>query len=181
MHHLARRTAAVTTTLAAAALLFTGCSNSNNDSSSSTTSSSAMETSATSATSAETTTAAAGAGETKIQTPNGEFTVSGHVLAKYQEMGGASSPLGAPTANAVSGPDGGSCQEFTGGVVCWSEKTQAHVAWGEIRKKWESEGGVNGKFGYPTSDEKDVSGGKESDFTGGTISWVNQQISVTMK
>ncbi|WP_216901789.1 LGFP repeat-containing protein [Nocardia alni] len=175
MHHLARRTAAVTMTLAAAALLFTGCSNSNSDSSSSTTSSSATQSSA------ETTTQSAGAGETKIQTPSGEFTVSGHLLAKYQEMGGVSSPLGPPTANAVSGPDGGSCQEFTGGVICWSEKTQAHVAWGEIRKKWESEGGVNGKFGYPTSDEKDVPGGKESDFTGGTISWVNQQISVTMK
>ncbi|WP_245401044.1 LGFP repeat-containing protein [Nocardia albiluteola] len=176
MHHLARRTAATTMTLAAATLFFTACSSNNDGSSSS--SSSSMTTAAAAAAQSS---AAAGPTETKIQTPNGEFTITGHLMAKYNEMGGASSPLGAPTGNSVSGPNGGSCQEFTGGAICWSEPTGPHVVWGEIRKAWDSDGGVNGKLGYPTTDEKDVVGGKESDFSGGTISWVNEKTTVTPK
>jgi uncharacterized protein with LGFP repeats len=107
--------------------------------------------------------------------------VSGQVLAKYNEMGGASSPLGMPTGNSVAGPNGGSCQEFTGGAVCWSEQTGPHVVWGEIRKAWEGDGGVNGKLGYPLSDEKDSATGKESDFAGGTITWVNNQTTIHPK
>lgn len=189
MRHFARRTAATTMTLAAAALLFTACSSNNNSSSGSSSSTTAAAESSgttaaesTSATAAESPSAAAGpTGTTTIQTPNGEFTLSGHILAKYNEMGGASSPLGAPTGNSVSGPNGGSCQEFTGGAVCWSEPTGPHVVWGEIRKAWEGDGGVNGKLGYPASDEKDTVGGKESDFTGGTITWVNNQTTITPK
>ncbi len=173
MHHLARRTAATIMTLAAASLLFTACSNNDNSSSSGSSSSTT--------TAAESTSAAAGPTETKVQTPNGELTISGHLLEKYNAMGGASSPLGAPTANSVSGPNGGSCQEFTGGAICWSEPTGPHVVWGEIRKAWDGDGGVNGKLGYPASDEKDTVGGKECDFTGGTITWVNNQTTITPK
>lgn len=178
MHHFARRSAVTTMALAAAALLFTGCSSSNDNSSSSTTTAAAT---ATNETSANQTGANGAATETKIQTPNGEFTVSGQLLAKYNQMGGPAGTLGAPTGNSVNGPNGGSCQEFVGGAICWSQQTEAHVVWGEIRKAWDSHGGINGKLGYPTSDEKDIANGKQSDFTGGTITWVNNQTSVAMK
>ncbi|WP_232110860.1 LGFP repeat-containing protein [Nocardia wallacei] len=172
-------------TIAAAALLFTGCGNDddNNDSSSSasatlpattlpatTTPDSATTTPATTS-EHEMGNESGAATETKIATQNGEIAVSGQVLTKYNETGGPTGALGEPTGAAVSGPDGGSCQEFTAGLICWSEQTGAHVVWGDIRQEWENSGGVNSKLGYPTTDEKDISGGKQSEFTGGSISW----------
>ncbi|MBB5912585.1 uncharacterized protein with LGFP repeats [Nocardia transvalensis] len=185
MHHFARRTAACTMTFAAATFLFTACSNDdNNDSDSSSASTTTTMAGMTSEHAMGGETGASGAAtETKIATQNGEVTVSGAVLAKYTEMGGASGALGEPTGAAVSGPDGGSCQEFTAGLICSSEKTGSHVVWGDIRQEWENSGGVNSKLGYPTTDEKDIAGGKESDFTGGTISWtsVDRKTTVTEK
>ncbi len=172
-------------TLAAATLLFAGCSNDDNKDSDSAASSTPMAATTTPATTSEHGMDHEGgsATETKIATPNGEFTVSGNILEKYTEMGGPQSALGAPEKAAVNGPDGGSCQEFTGGSICWSEKTDAHVVWGDIGVEWENNGGVNGKLGYPTSDEKDIAGGKESEFTGGTISWnsADRKTTVTEK
>ncbi|MEU6564914.1 LGFP repeat-containing protein [Nocardia nova] len=190
MHHFARRSAAAAMALAGAALLFTAaCSSDDNDNNSSATTTAGMA-ETTGAMASGTTTpgempsGTAAATETKITTQNGqEIAVSGNILAKYNEMGGAQSPLGEPTGAAVEGPNGGSCQEFTGGAICWSEQTQAHVVWGDIRTAWEGEGGVNGHLGYPTSDEKDNPNGKESDFTGGTITWnsSDRQTQVTPK
>lgn len=175
MHHFARRSAACTMTIAAAALLFTGCSNDddNNDSSSSASATTTMPATTTPATTSEHEMGnqSGAATETKIATQNGEIAVSGQVLAKYNETGGPTGALGEPTGAAVSGPDGGSCQEFTAGLICWSEQTGSHVVWGDIRQEWENSGGVNSKLGYPTTDEKDIAGGKQSDFTGGSISW----------
>ncbi|WP_036505042.1 LGFP repeat-containing protein [Nocardia aobensis] len=195
MHHIARRSAAVVMAFAGTALLFTAaCSNDNNDNSSSgttthagmteTTGAMATGTTAPGTTAPGTTTPGAAASETKIATQNGqEIAVSGHILTKYTEMGAVQSPLGEPTGAAVEGPNGGSCQEFTGGAICWSQQTDAHVVWGDIRTAWEGNGGVNGKLGYPTSDEKDNPTGKESDFTGGTITWnsADRQTTVTTK
>ncbi|MFF0495330.1 LGFP repeat-containing protein [Nocardia aobensis] len=199
MHHIARRSAAVVMAFAGTALLFTAaCSNDNNDNSSSgttthagmteTTGAMATGTTATMATGTpspgETSPGNPAASETKIATQNGqEIAVSGHILTKYTEMGAVQSPLGEPTGASVQGPNGGSCQEFTGGAICWSEQTDAHVVWGDIRTAWENNGGVNGKLGYPTSDEKDNPTGKESDFTGGTITWnsADRQTTVTTK
>ncbi|MFI7193500.1 LGFP repeat-containing protein [Nocardia nova] len=197
MHHFARRSAAVVMAFAGTALLFTAaCSNDNNDNNSSgttTTHAGAAETTGAMATGTmatgtmtpgETPPGTVAATETKIATQNGqEIAVSGHILTKYTDMGGVQSPLGEPTGASVQGPNGGSCQEFTGGAICWSEQTDAHVVWGDIRTAWESNGGVNGKLGYPTSDEKDNPTGKESDFTGGTITWnsADRQTTVTAK
>ncbi|MCC3317090.1 LGFP repeat-containing protein [Nocardia africana] len=200
MHHFARRSAAVVMAFAGTALLFTAaCSNDNSGNSSSGTTTHAGMTETTGAMATGTTTPGtttpgtmasgttapgAAATETKIATQNGqEIAVSGHILTKYTGMGGVQSPLGEPTGASVQGPNGGSCQEFTGGAICWSEQTDAHVVWGDIRTAWEDNGGVNGKLGYPTSDEKDNPTGKESDFTGGTITWnsADRQTTVTTK
>ncbi|WP_024800056.1 LGFP repeat-containing protein [Nocardia sp. BMG51109] len=183
MHHFARRTAACTMTLAAATLLFAGCSNDDDNGNDSGSSGSAT-TSEAATTSEHAMGGESGAAtETKIATQNGEIAVSGNILQKYNEAGGATSPLGEPTAAAVGGPEGGSCQEFTGGAICASEKTGAHIVWGDIRTEWESNGGVNGSLGYPTTDEEDADAGKKSDFTGGSISWnsTDRQTTVTPK
>jgi uncharacterized protein with LGFP repeats len=206
MNHFARRTAAGSAAVLAAAglLLAAGCGDDDkdtaNDAVASVTSAigapggsattepgmGAMTTTPGSETTSETTSGAATtsgmAGEsTTVSTPNGDITISGEVYKKYMAVGGASSPLGAPEEAQESGPNGGEYQDFTGGTIYWSSDSGAHIVWGDIREAWEENGGANGTLGYPTSDEKDIAGGKQSDFTGGTITWVNGEITVTPK
>lgn len=126
-----------------------------------------------------TTTAAAAGESTTISTPDGDITVSGEVYKKYMAEGGATSPLGMPEEAQEDGPDGGMHQNFEGGTIYWSSDTGAHIVWGEIRDAWEENGGADGALGYPTSDEKDIPGGKQSDFTGGTITWIDGETTVT--
>jgi uncharacterized protein with LGFP repeats len=177
MHHFARRTAAFTLALAVATLLFTGCSKNDNKDNDP-----AAATTTTAVTTAHDMSASGMVTETRIATQGGEIAVSGHILTKYTETGGPEGTLGRPSLASVSGPDGGSCQEFAGGAVCYSDQTGAHVVWGDIRTSWEADGGINGTLGYPTSDEKDnADGTKESDFTGGSISWKEGQTTTTTK
>ncbi|MVU81800.1 esterase [Nocardia sp. ET3-3] len=170
MHHFVRRTAGIIAALAVVTALGAGCDKNKDkdkDSASSTT---------TTAQVTETHTP-----ETKISTPNGEIAVAGGILDKYNQMGGAASPLGMPTGAAKDAPDGGSVQEFDGGAIYSSPTHGTHVVWGEIRKAWEEQGGASGKLGYPTSDETDITGGKQSEFSGGTITWVDGKTTVTEK
>lgn len=120
---------------------------------------------------------------TEIATPDGPITVADHILAKYTELGGPEGVLGKPAGPAVAGPDSGACQDFSGGAICWSDKTASHVVWGDIRAAWESDGGVDGRLGYPVSDEKDILTGKEGDFTGGVVTWSQStgQTAVTVR
>jgi uncharacterized protein with LGFP repeats len=177
MHHFARRTAGFTAVLAASALLLTaGCSKNDEDKNSASTvtiTSAAME-------HGEGHMAGAAA-ETKIVTQGGDITVSGTIFDKYVQTGGPTGPLGPPLQAQEDGPNDGKYQDFTGGTIYWSKDAGSRIVWGEIRKAWEENGGANGTLGYPTSDEKDIAGGKESDFTGGTITWVDGQTTVTPK
>ncbi|WP_307188883.1 LGFP repeat-containing protein [Nocardia anaemiae] len=178
MHHFARRTAGFTAVTAAAALLLaTGCGNDDDKDKNS-------------AASLTTTSAAAPHGEerrsgaaeeTKIATQGGDITVSGVIFDKYVQSGGPNGPLGAPLREDEDAPNDGEWQDFTGGAIVWSKDNGAHIVWGEIRKAWEDNGGAEGKLGYPISDEKDIPGGKQSDFVGGTITWVDGNTTVTMK
>ncbi|MFI1911803.1 LGFP repeat-containing protein [Nocardia sp. NPDC020380] len=182
MHHFARRTAGIIAALALVTALGAACDkdkdNKDNKSSATSTSMTANSTTEAPATSAE----AGGATETKIATPGGgEIAVAGGILDKYNQMGGVTSPLGLPTGPATDAPDGGKVQEFDGGAIYSSPTHGTHVVWGEIRKAWEADGGAGGKLGFPTSDEYDIPGGKQSDFSGGSITWVNGQTTVTQK
>ncbi|MFI6367008.1 LGFP repeat-containing protein [Nocardia sp. NPDC050630] len=177
MHHFARRTAGFTAVTAATALLLaTGCSKDDNKDNNS-------------AASMTTTSAAAhgeehisdAAEETKIATQGGDITVSGIIFDKYVRSGGPTGPLGAPLKTEDDAPNDGKWQDFTGGAIVWSNDNGAHIVWGEIRKAWEDNGGPDGDLGYPTSDEKDIPGGKQSDFVGGTITWVDGNTTVTPK
>ncbi|AYF72787.1 esterase [Nocardia yunnanensis] len=171
MHHFARRTAGIIAALAVVTALGAGCDKNDNKDSGSATSTTTAASAA-----AGTTTA-----ETKISTPNGEITLSGGILDKYNQMGGAASPLGMPTGAAKEAPDGGWVQEFDGGAIYANPTHGTHVVWGEIRKAWDDNGGAGGKLGYPTSDEYDIPGGKQSDFSGGSITWVNNTTTVAEK
>jgi hypothetical protein len=161
---------------ASALLLATGCSKDDNkdpNASSTTTTLMTME---------HTMEQTSGAAEeTKIATQDGDIAVSGTILEKYNQAGGSTGSLGAPLQAQEDAPNGGKYQDFTGGTIYWNQDIGPHIVWGEIRKAWEDQGGANGKLGYPTSDEKDSAGGKESDFTGGTITWVDGNTTVTPK
>ncbi|AKE89149.1 LGFP repeat-containing protein [Rhodococcus aetherivorans] len=100
-----------------------------------------------------------------------EYTISGPILAKYNEIGGANSPLGAPTADQQDVGDG-YIAEFEGGIIAWSPDTDSHVVWGEIRTAWEAQGGAEGELGFPISDERPIPNGLESEFEMGTITYV---------
>ncbi|MFE3543629.1 LGFP repeat-containing protein [Nocardia sp. NPDC059177] len=203
MNHFARRSAAGGAAVLAAAglLLAAGCSDDDNDTAKDkiatvtsmmgggpTTTPGAGSTTTTGAgtettTGMATTSGTAAAGEsTTISTPDdGDIVVSGEVYKKYVAAGGTNSPLGLPEDPQEAGPNGGEYQDFDGGTIYWSSDSGAHIVWGEIREAWEDNGGANGTLGYPTSDEKDIPGGKQSDFTGGTITWVGGETTVTPK
>ncbi|MEV6341405.1 esterase [Nocardia vinacea] len=177
MHHFARRTAGFTAVTATAALLLaTSCSN---DDDKDKNSAASMTTTSAAAHGEEHMSGAAE--ETKIATQGGDITVSGIIFDKYVQSGGPTGPLGAPLKSQEDAPNDGKWQDFTGGAIVWSKDSGAHIVWGEIRKAWEDNGGPSGKIGYPTSDEKDIPGGKESDFDGGTITWVDGNTTVTPK
>lgn len=109
---------------------------------------------------------------TQITGANGAaYTVQGPILAKYESLpANARKDLGAPTGNEQKNPDGGSYQQFDGGVIVF--KSQAYVVWGAIRDKWNQMGGSQGQLGYPTSDEVDTPDGrKKSTFEHGAITW----------
>ncbi|WP_043657132.1 LGFP repeat-containing protein [Nocardia thailandica] len=199
MNQIARRTAAGTAAVALSAGLLLACSNDDdNDADATTTGNAMMTTTAEHGTHTETSgatatvgpsgsvtvtvSATAAGGSTTIATPNGDVTVSGEVYKKYVQVGGPNSPLGAPEEAQEAGPNGGQYQDFDGGTIYWSPETGAHIVWGDIREAWEDNGGANGTLGYPTSDETDTAnGGKQSTFSGGTITWVGGQTTVTPK
>ena len=99
------------------------------------------------------------------------FEIKGTIADHYNEAGGASSPLGQPTSDELDGPNGGKYQTFDGGVIVFNLATGTYTVWGAIREAWEAQGGPGGPLGYPTSDEQDVDGGKQSNFEHGSISW----------
>ncbi|HET8992361.1 MAG TPA: esterase, partial [Rhodococcus sp. (in: high G+C Gram-positive bacteria)] len=112
--------------------------------------------------------------------PDGESVeLSGEILAKYNEVGGESSPLGMATGNQEDVGDG-NIAEFEGGIIAWSPDTDAHIVWGEIRVAWEAEGGAGGELGFPVSDEHPIENGLQSDFAGGNITYIDGQTEVTV-
>ncbi|WP_040782794.1 LGFP repeat-containing protein [Nocardia pneumoniae] len=192
MHHFARRTAGFTAVLAATGLVVAGCGDDgDNDTVMTTTGRLTTIASPTTTTAGYTTTRenadrttgtpGAAADEIRIMTPSGEITVSGDIYDKYIRSGGPTGPLGLPLEAEEDGPDEGEYQDFAGGTIYEAKEGEPHIVWGEIRKAWEENGGANGRLGYPISDEKDIPGGKQSDFTGGTITWVDGTITVTPK
>lgn len=112
----------------------------------------------------------------RIATAAGMVLVQGAIFAKYQSVGGSDGPLGLPTGDEQPAPNGGRRQIFGAGAIYWTPQTGAHIVRGVIRSTWEYEyGGAAGPLGYPTSDEKPVPGGWQSQFQHGTITYTGGQ------
>jgi len=101
--------------------------------------------------------------------------VHGAILGTYRNLGGPGGVLSFPTSDETGTPDGvGRFNAFAGtgrSGIYWTPSTGAHAVQGAIYADWASLGYERGALGYPTTDEYAISGGRRSDFTGGTITW----------
>lgn len=102
----------------------------------------------------------------------GAQEVHGSIAMKWASSGWERGPLGYPTTNEMPTPDGiGRFNHFTGGSIYFSPASGTHLVRGAIRDAWAAQGWETGRLGFPTSDEYAVSGGRRSDFQGGSVTW----------
>lgn len=104
------------------------------------------------------------------------YQTKGAIGSAWQNLGSASSWLGQPVSNEISGlRDGGVVQHFQGGSVYWTTGTGAKAVKKSsgIQSAWEYRGGLNGEYAYPVTHEIAglVNGGVWQGFQGGTIHW----------
>jgi uncharacterized protein with LGFP repeats len=105
--------------------------------------------------------------------PTGAQSIHGAILDKWASMGWENSVVGFPTTDESGTPDGiGRFNHFSlGGSVYWTPATQAHEVHGAIRDKWASLGWERSCLGYPVSDELAITGGRQSNFQQGVITF----------
>jgi hypothetical protein len=107
-------------------------------------------------------------------TPNtGAWSVHGAIRAKWASLGWETSFLGYPLTDETGTPDGvGRFNHFSqSGSIYWTPGTGAWSVHGLIRAKWASLGWERGCLGYPVSDEFGISGGRQSNFQSGVITY----------
>ncbi|NNH75543.1 hypothetical protein HLB23_37810 [Nocardia uniformis] len=107
----------------------------------------------------------------------GAHVMHGGILDKYRSLGGPAA-LGFPRNDESGAGDGtGRFNDFArpgGAAIYWSPQSGAHLMRGEVLDAWTASGGVEGPFGYPTTDTAVVNGIETGQFSGpgGTeISW----------
>jgi hypothetical protein len=95
------------------------------------------------------------------------------INAKYASLGGASGFLGTALTPLETDP-GGNHIDYQGGSIYYSVASGAHAIYGEIYKKWTSEGGTQSVLGYPSTDEASTTDNacRYNNFqNGGAIYW----------
>ncbi|TQF75222.1 mycolyltransferase [Rhodococcus spelaei] len=110
---------------------------------------------------------------TTIMTPNGDVTLSGPILERYTAAGGPTGSLGVPLGPPEDVGNGGKVVHFTNGAIYSTAAGPAYVVQGEILRVYTAQQGPTGTLGFPTGDEKVITGGWESTFEHGTIKWVD--------
>jgi hypothetical protein len=121
--------------------------------------------------------------------PTPPYVVQGAIRAKWEELGGPTSFLGAPVTDELPTPDGrGRYNHFEasavgGGSIYWTPETGAHEVHGLIRAKWAELGWEQSALGYPTSDETDEldGSGRYNTFEHGSLHWSNSTNEVTTR
>lgn len=112
-------------------------------------------------------------GETaEIEGPDGPVEVPKTVADKYEELGGKTGYLGAPTGETQTVGEG-QRQDFDGGTIFVDPEGNAYVVQGKILERYEEQGGPESELGWPTADEKPQEGGWISTFQNGNITFVN--------
>lgn len=112
-------------------------------------------------------------GETaEIEGPNGPVEVPKAVADKYEELGGATGHLGAPTGEPQTVGEG-QRQDFDGGTIFVDPEGNANLVQGKILERYDEQGGPESELGWPTADEAPQEGGWISTFQNGNITFVN--------
>ena len=103
----------------------------------------------------------------------GAWSIHGAIRDKWASMGWERSFLGYPVTDETGTPDGiGRFNHFSNaGSIYWTPSTGAWSIHGAIRDKWASMGWERSCLGYPVSDEFAISGGRQSNFQHGFITW----------
>jgi L,D-peptidoglycan transpeptidase YkuD (ErfK/YbiS/YcfS/YnhG family) len=102
----------------------------------------------------------------------GAWSVRGAIRDAWGGSGWENGPLGFPTSDERSTPNGkGRFNLFAHGGVYWTPTTGAHSIYGAIRDRWAGLGWETSSLGFPTSDEFAIPGGRAQDFQHGSIRW----------
>jgi hypothetical protein len=99
----------------------------------------------------------------------GAWAVRGAILTAWTRAGSANGRLGYPRTDAIALRNGGRYQKFRGGDVYWAASTGAWAVRGAILAAWARTGSVNGRLGYPRTDETGTASKRRQTFQGGTI------------
>ncbi|HEX7976011.1 MAG TPA: hypothetical protein VF498_16500 [Anaerolineales bacterium] len=96
------------------------------------------------------------------------------IQARYEQLGGASGPLGFSLDDTRICVDGlGFYRHYQNGSIYWSAASGAYEVRGEIRIRWAFLGGERGPLGYPISGETSTADGMGlfNHFQSGSIYW----------
>jgi uncharacterized protein with LGFP repeats len=105
-----------------------------------------------------------------------------HLIREKWAALGWETGLGYPTTDELTTPDTvGRYNHFQTGSIYWTQATGAHEVRGLIRDKWASLGWETSALGYPVSDEYAVTGGRESEFQKGFLTWSSSTNSVSVR
>jgi hypothetical protein len=81
--------------------------------------------------------------------------------------------LGYPTSDEIPDGRGGVYQTYQHGAIIYAPGYGTFISLGAIRSSWLATGGVNGRLGYPMSNEYAAGNGVTAqNFQGGRITWV---------
>ena len=103
----------------------------------------------------------------------------GAIYARWQAMGGMSSPLGAPTSPEASGAGDARYVTFDKGAIYWSPACGAQPVTGGIYDAWATLGYEYGALGLPTSGEIQEPQWIVQNFQHGTLNWDRANSTVT--
>jgi uncharacterized protein with LGFP repeats len=103
----------------------------------------------------------------------------GAIHARWESMGGPTSPLGKPTSPEASGEGPTRYVTFEKGAVYWSPQSGAEPITGEIYKAWGSLGFERGALGLPTSGEIQEPQWIVQNFQHGTLNFDREKGTVT--
>jgi len=103
----------------------------------------------------------------------GAHTVYGSIREEWRSLGWELGILGYPTSDESDGINGARYNDFQRGKIYWSPSTGAHEVHGAILDRWASLGWEHSTLGLPVSDEFAISGGRQSTFQGGYITWTS--------
>lgn len=97
--------------------------------------------------------------------------VPADIAAKIEELGGVEKLDGISKVTKEGDADVVYLGEHR--RVYFTPETGAHLIQGKILETWIEQGGVDSDLGLPTSDEKEITNGWQSDFQKGQITWTS--------